>query len=161
MQLRDELWEFLGPGAGRRVVVVGIGSPIRMDDAVGLYVLDLLGELALRDTLLLRTETVPESYTGAIRAFEPTHVLLLDAANFGGEPGDARIIPTNAIAGSSMSTHSLPLNILVDYLSQTICGKVALIGIQGWSNGYGEGLTPKVEEGAKEVAQSLGDALSK
>ena len=94
MTLSEEIGSFIGGGSGKRVAIVGIGSPIRGDDAVGLYVLDLLKDMKLGDTLLLRTETVPESYTGKLRDFNPTHVILVDAANFRGEPGEVRVIST-------------------------------------------------------------------
>jgi hypothetical protein len=42
MDLRAELHAFFGAAEGRRVVIVGIGSPIRGDDGVGLRVLEIL-----------------------------------------------------------------------------------------------------------------------
>jgi len=159
MALRAELHAFFGAAEGRRVVLVGIGSPIRRDDGVGLRVIELLEEKNLRNILLLRAETVPESYTGAIRDYSPTHILLIDAANFNGEPGEGKIIPTQMIANVSVSTHSLPLNIFADYVRKSICDNVKLLCIQGVEIGLGEGLTPEVEEGAKNVAELLYELL--
>jgi hydrogenase 3 maturation protease len=155
MSLRAELRAFLGGAEGRRVVVVGVGSPIRLDDFVGLRVLELLEGRAPEGVLLLSTETVPESYTGSIRDFHPTHVLIVDAANFGGRPGEGRLIPPEAIANTSVSTHSLPLHIFISYVKKTICPNVALLGIQAAKIDMGEGLTPAVEEGAAEMAKLL------
>jgi len=160
MALRCELKIFFGERKGRRVVIVGIGSPIRRDDVVGLRVLELLEGKTPKDVLLLSTETVPESYTGAIRDFTPTHVLLLDAAHFNGSPGEGRIIPPESIANVSVSTHSLPLNIFIDYLKRSICDNVILLGIQGANIDLGEGLTPEVEDGAKALADLLSDILN-
>jgi len=157
MSLRAELQALLGGPEGRRVVLVGIGSPIRHDDVVGLKVLEFLEGKTPKSVLLLPTETVPESYTGAIRDFQPTHVLLLDAANFNGRPGEGRIIPPKAIANTSVSTHSLPLHIFIDYVKKSICGNVTLIGIQGVNIDLGEGLTLEVEKGAAEIANILLD----
>lgn len=159
MSLRGELSGFFGGPEGRRVVLVGIGSPIRHDDAVGLRVLDLLEGRVPETVLLLKTEIVPESYTGAIRDFSPTHVLLLDAANFGGKPGEARIVPPKMIANATVSTHSLPLNIFIDYIKKSICERVALLGIQGVDISLGEGLTPDVERGAGLIAEAIRDSL--
>ncbi|MCX6648455.1 MAG: hydrogenase 3 maturation endopeptidase HyCI [Candidatus Bathyarchaeota archaeon] len=161
MSLRAELEAFLGAPEGRRVVLVGIGSPMRHDDIVGLKVLEYLEGKTPRSVLLLPTETVPESYTGAIRDFQPTHVLLIDAANFNGAPGGARIIPPNLIANASVSTHSLPLHVLIGYIKKTICENVVLVGIQGVNIDMGEGLTPEVERGASEIAKMLLDLLNK
>ncbi len=157
--LQDELKAFLGQPEGRRVAIVGIGSTIRRDDAAGLRVVELLESRELKEVLLLRTETVPESYTGVIRDFAPTRVILIDAAAFGGYPGDARTILPDRISNATVSTHSLPLNVFIGYVSKTICPNVVLIGIQGADNGMGEGLTPEVEEGAKRIATLLEELL--
>lgn len=159
MSLRKELRIFFGEPEGRRVVLVGIGSPIRHDDVVGLKVLELLQKKLPGSVLLLPTETVPESYTGAIRDFAPTHVLLLDAANFNGAPGEGRIIQIKMIANMSISTHRLPIHIFIDYIRKSICPNVALLGIQGVNIDIGEGLTPEVEEGATSIAEILVDLL--
>jgi hydrogenase 3 maturation protease len=160
MSLKEELEEFFGSAKERRVVLVGIGSPIRHDDVVGLRVLELLEAKLPPSILLLPTETVPESYTGSIREFAPTHILLLDAAHFGGVPGEGRIIPTEIITNISISTHSLPLHIFIDYIKKSICPRVLLLGIQGANIELGEGITMEVEEGAKLIAKILIDLLN-
>jgi len=159
MSLREELQTFLGGPEGIRVAVVGVGSPIRRDDFVGLRVLELLTGHTPENVLLLSTETVPESYMGTIRDFNPTHVIIVDAANFGGTPGEAKIIPPSAIANPSVSTHSLPLNIFIGYVKKSICPNVALLGIQGVNIDLGEGMTPSVENGAAEAAILLQELL--
>lgn len=161
MSLRGALSTFLGSAEGRRVVIVGIGSPMRRDDFVGLRVLELLSGMMPENVLLLPTETVPESYTGSIRSYKPTHVVLLDAANFGGAPGEARIVSPKAIVNTSVSTHSLPLHVFIEYVKQTICEKVTLVGIQGMNIEMGEGLTPEVEKGARDLATMLQELLTK
>jgi hydrogenase 3 maturation protease len=161
MSLKAELVVFLGAPEGRRVVIVGIGSPMRHDDVVGLMILEHLEGKTSNGVLLLPTETVPESYTGAIREFKPTHVILLDAANFKGEPGEGRIIPPNLIANASVSTHSLPLHVLIGYIKKTICENVILVGVQGVNIEMSEGLTPEVEKGALEIAEMLLEILKK
>ena len=159
MGLADDLRAFFGVAKGRRVVLVGIGSPIRGDDAVGLRIIELLDGRMREDVLLLSTEIVPESYTGKIREFDPTHVLMIDAADFNGEPGEGRMIPTQQIGGVTMSTHSLPLTIFADYIRKTLCSNVALLGVQFQNSGFGTGLTPEVEEGAQKMAEVLYEVL--
>jgi len=161
MSIKGELSAFLGIAKGRRVVIVGIGNSMRHDDFVGLKVIELLSVMKIENVLLLLTETVPESYTGSIRSYEPTHVILLDAANFGGSPGEARIVSPKTIVNISVSTHSLPLDVFMGYISQTICEKVVLVGIQGLDVELGEGLTPGVEKGAHDLAKILQELLTK
>jgi hydrogenase 3 maturation protease len=103
---------------------------------------------------------VPESYTGTIRDFQPTHVVIVDAANFGSAPGEARIIPPKAIANTSVSTHSLPLHVFIGYVKQSICPNVILLGIQGVNIDFGAELTPEVEKGAHALAGLLQTLLN-
>ena len=159
MTLKDELREFLGEAEGRRVVIVGIGSPIRGDDAVGLLVVDHLEERPREDVLVLKAETVPESFTGAIREFRPTHVLMVDAAHFEGRPGEARMIPTQAIGGSTVSTHSLPLTVFSNFIERTMSSNVALLGIQVKDITFGTEITPEVNRASREIAEAISEVL--
>jgi hydrogenase 3 maturation protease len=161
MSMKAELEVFLGDSEGRRTVLVGIGSPMRHDDVVGLKVIEYLEGKTSGNVKLLSTETVPESYTGVIRDFQPTHVLLIDAANFNGLPGEGRIVPEKAIANTSVSTHSLPLHVLIGYIKKTICENVILIGIQGVNIEVGDGLTLEVEKGAVKIAKMLLELINK
>ena len=86
---------------------------------------------------------------------------MIDAAHFNGKPGEGRIIPTQLITGTAVSTHNMPLTILSDYIEKSMCAKVALLGIQPVDIFYGEGLTPEVEAGAVTVSKTLYDSLKK
>jgi hydrogenase 3 maturation protease len=156
MMYRDLLIKFLGNSEERRVAILGIGNPLRGDDAVGLVILEDLEDMGLGENfLLLRTETVPESFTGEIREFQPSHILLMDAANFGGEPGEARIIPQHLIKGQTVSTHNMPLNIFTEFIRKSITPNVILLGIQIVKAGFQEDMTPQVEESAHRIAETL------
>lgn len=159
VSLKDQLSEFFGKDKERRIVVIGIGSRIRGDDAVGLAVVEHLEKTRMENVLLLKTETVPESFTGAIRAFRPTHVLMVDAAHLNEEPGEARIIPTEKIGGESISTHRLPLTVLSNFIKETMCADVILLGIQPQSIAFGTELTPTLKKAAEKVAETIREAI--
>ena len=66
-----------------RIVVAGIGNPIRMDDFAGVKIVqDLKGQVSDK-VMLIECETVPESFIQQIIDFKPTHILLIDAAILG------------------------------------------------------------------------------
>jgi hydrogenase 3 maturation protease len=84
-----------------RIVIAGIGNPIRMDDYVGVKIAqDLRGKVSDR-VMLLECETVPESYVQQILDFDPTHLLLIDAAFLGLTPGEAKLVNPEQLVGSS------------------------------------------------------------
>lgn len=147
--------------SARKVVVAGIGNPLRMDDFVGMKVVqNLLGQTSDR-ILLIECETVPESSLQTIVAFDPTHVLLIDAAILGVAPGETRLVrPGELISTPAISTHMLPLRIFCDYLANTTRAKVALLLIEPEKTEFGEGLTRTLQNSAEKISTVLLQILS-
>jgi len=143
-----------------KVVIAGIGNPIRMDDFVGTKIAqDLQGRVS-ENVYLIECETVPENFIQKIIDFNPTHVLLVDAAILGLEPGDSRLIkPERLAAFPAYSTHALPLRIFCEYLAETTKAKIALLLIEPKKAGVGEGLTPEVEASAQKIVDILLEIL--
>ena len=139
-----------------RVVVAGIGNPIRMDDFVGVKIVrDLQGRVSEK-VLLIECETVPESFIQQIVDFKPTHVLLIDAAVMGLEPGTCRLVkPEHLKVFPAISTHMLPLRVFCDYLAGATNAKIALLLIEPKETDFGEGLSPEVDAAEKTIVNFL------
>ena len=116
--------------------------------------------MGLTGVMLLNTETVPEAFTGKVESYEPTHVLLLDAANFGGRPGETRLIDSTHIGGQAISTHSLPLSIFISYIEKSLGITVLLLGIQPKTVTFGDEMTTELAEASKRIAETLNRVLS-
>jgi len=140
----------------KRVVVVGIGNPIRMDDFVGVKIVqDLHGKVSDK-VYLIECETVPESFIRQIVDFDPTHIILIDAAMLGLEPGDSQLIEPKQLAMfPAFSTHALPLRIFCEYLAETTKAKIILLLIEPKKADFGEGLTPEIKASAQEIVDLL------
>jgi hydrogenase 3 maturation protease len=144
-------------GAGR-VVVAGVGNPFRRDDFVGVEIVRSLKGKVSKNVYLIEAETIPENYMHQIAAFNPTHILLVDAGIINKKPGTATLANLKQLTRkTSISTHTLPLKIFCDYLSQTTTAKIALLIIQPMDASFGEGLTPKL----KKTAEALTNLLQK
>jgi len=144
-----------------RVVIAGIGNPIRMDDFVGVKIVQDLRNKVSERILLIECETVPESFIQQIIDFDPTHVLLIDAAILGLEPGDSRLTePAQLTNFPAFSTHMLPLRIFCEYLAKTTKAKIALLLIEPKKTDFGERLTSEIEASAREIAKTLLELLS-
>ena len=139
-----------------RVVVAGIGNPIRTDDFVGVKIVqDLEGKVSEK-IHLLECETVPESFLEPIIEFNPTHVLLIDAAFLGLKPGAARLIDPERIADfPAVTTHMLPLRIFCEYITKMTGAKIALLLIEPKNAEFGEGLTPEDQAAAEKIVAIL------
>jgi hydrogenase 3 maturation protease len=139
-----------------RVVVAGIGNPIRRDDFVGVEIVRNLKNKVSKSVFLIEAETVPESFIDPITKFKPTHILIIDAGVMDKKPGTSKLAdPTQLMRKTSISTHTLPLRIFCDYLTQTTAAKIALLIIQPMDASFGEGLTPKLKQTAKTQTKLL------
>lgn len=144
-----------------RIVIAGIGNPMRMDDFVGVKIAqDLKGKVSGR-VMLLECETVPESYVQQILDFDPTHLLLIDAAFLGLKPGEAKLVnPEQLVGSSAFSTHMLPLRIFCEYLRKELKISIALLLIEPKKTDFGEGLEPEISSSASKIAKILNKILS-
>ncbi len=140
----------------KKVVIAGIGNPIRTDDYIGLKIVEQLKGKLTETVFLLECETVPESYLLDIEEFNPTHVLLIDAAFLGLNPGEASLVDAEKMGDfSAITTHLLPLRIFCDYVKQATGAKIALLLIEPKSTEFNEGLTAEVQAAAEQLTKIL------
>jgi hydrogenase 3 maturation protease len=149
-----ELREWLS--GAKKVVIAGIGNPIRMDDFVGVKIVrDLYGKVSEK-VLLIECETVPESFIQQIINFNPTHILLIDTAVMGLRPGEWRLLKANNLrAFPAISTHMLPLRVFCDYVAKAAEAKIALLLVEPGQTGFGEELSPEVATSSKRIVSLL------
>ena len=144
-----------------RIVVAGIGNPIRTDDFVGVKIVqDLNGKVSER-VHLIECETVPESFMQEIVDLKPSHVLLIDAAVLGLKPGEIRLVFPEQVADfPAVTTHVLPLRIFCEYITKMTETKIALLLIEPENTEFGEGLTPKVQKVAEKITKVMLELFS-
>ena len=159
--LKQMLASLPGPDKPIRIALVGIGHELRGDDAAGIAIARALEPLAASHDRLLVIDagSVPESFVGVLRRFEPDLVVLLDAARLGADPGTIRWIAWQEITGISAFTHSLPLNIFVEYLIKELDCEVAILGIQPGQTSFGEPLSPVIQESVGKAVDMLTNLL--
>ena len=138
------------------MVIAGIGNEIRMDDFVGVKIIqDLQGKVS-KKVHLIECETVPESFMDEIIELKPSHVLLIDAAMLELKPGDVRLYDAARVANiPAITTHMLPLRVFCDYITQMAQTKLALLLVEPKNTDFGEGLTPEVALSAKRIVKIL------
>jgi hydrogenase 3 maturation protease len=142
------------------VVVAGIGNEIRRDDFVGVKIVqDLKGKVS-KKVELIECETVPESFMDEISSFKPSHVLLVDAAILGLKPGEVRLYdPCKIVNMPAISTHSLPVRVFCDYITEMTKARIALLLIEPRETDFGEGLSNEVAKAAAGIVEVLLEIL--
>jgi hydrogenase 3 maturation protease len=145
----------------KRVVVAGIGNPIRKDDFVGVKIVQDLEGKVPKNVCLIECETVPESYMQEIVDLSPSHVLLIDAAFIGLKPGETRLVFPEQVADfPAITTHVLPLRIFCEYITKMTEAKIALLLVEPETTEFGEGLTAMVQAAAEKIVETLKDLLA-
>lgn len=107
-------------------LIMCIGNPEGGDDAVGPYVAQKLKGSGID---FIDCGTNPENYTSVVKRKNPEKLIIIDASDMGLEPGQIRIVPKEKIGLMHISTHGIPISVLMNYLEQYV-KKVILIGIQ-------------------------------
>ena len=140
--------------------MLGIGSELRGDDIAGLLAAQQIEKTITEQTTLPEVrvfigETAPENLTGEIKKFQPTHLIIIDAAELNKEPGHIEIMEPGTIGGTSFCTHSLPLKIIIGYLLESFKFQAIIIGIQPKTLTFGAQPTKEVVAAAKRIAKTI------
>jgi len=114
----------------KRVAIVGVGDELNVHDRLGMLAAKEVEGLHLPNVRVFLAGTVPESVTGPIRRYRPDAVLLLDAADMGARPGAVALVEPQKIRARLLSTHALPLSVVMEFLEKDTGASVDLIGIQ-------------------------------
>ncbi|UCG37188.1 MAG: hydrogenase 3 maturation endopeptidase HyCI [Candidatus Bathyarchaeota archaeon] len=153
-EIEPELLEWLS--GVHRIVVAGIGNPLRRDDFVGVKIVKDLQGISSSSVYLIECDTVPENYMEPIISFQPSHILIIDAALLKLKPGSAKLLNSKQLMKQhAVSTHLLPLRIFCEYLERETKAKIALLLIQPKDANFGEGLTREVQNTADYMAKLL------
>lgn len=132
------------------VLIVGIGNMMKSDDAAGpVFAENILG--SGKKTEAINCGEVPENYLGKITRSKAKTVVLVDAVDMKGKPGEIRLFNSDKIEETGVSTHGISLALIAETIRQESGAEVVLLGIQPKSLKLGEGLSPEVETAVKNL----------
>ncbi|MDD5449765.1 MAG: hydrogenase 3 maturation endopeptidase HyCI [Candidatus Omnitrophica bacterium] len=133
-----------------RIVLVGMGNILRGDDAFG----SLLAK-RLEKTVpfkVLDAGTVPENFFGAVIKESPDTVLIVDAVDFGGRPGEFRFLHGDEVKASNLfATHNMSMGLLFSFIRENTKANVYLLAVQPAEIHFGEGMGPDLNRGLEEL----------
>jgi hydrogenase 3 maturation protease len=109
-------------------LIMCIGNQDGGDDGIGPYIADMMKKEPHNNTVL-DCGTTPENYTAVIKRIKPKTLILIDAAEMNLPAGTIRIIPKEKLGTMHISTHGIPLSILITYLEKEV-ERIIVIGIQ-------------------------------
>ncbi|MGE5203975.1 MAG: hydrogenase 3 maturation endopeptidase HyCI [Chlamydiota bacterium] len=139
-----------------RICVMGVGNVDYGDDGFGVYLAEELAAGGVADVII--AGTTPEHYLGQIVEEGFDHLLVVDAVNFGEEPGTVVFLNAAEIAATfpQISTHKISLGLLARVVEEAGT-RVWLLGAQPESLNPGQELSATMEASMEIIHLLLRD----
>jgi len=110
------------------ITVVGVGNTMMGDDGYGAVLADRVkNKIAAH---VINAGTTPENHVREIRDSNPDVILIVDAADFGGVPGELRIFGRKDISLCGLSTHDASLGLFFEFLERQTHATVYMLAVQ-------------------------------
>lgn len=144
-----------------KVAVVAIGNIMRSDDGLGSKLIELLKARPV-NARLFDCGTAPENYIFPILSTSCDTIVLVDAADLGLAPGEAKVLDLDSIMNISFSTHAPSPRLFTDLLKT---GKpdmnIFVVSVQPKSTALGGPLSDEVLQGLGTLADAFAAALAR
>lgn len=142
-----------------KTVIFTVGNLLKGDDGFGPV---LASRIKDKVPTVIDGGISPENFVHSIIREAPDTILVIDAADFKGKSGQARIFAPEEIAHLGyFSTHSFPITFILKFLQEKCRNaKVIFLGVQPKSVRFGEGLSQEMEEAEGCLRQALIDKLA-
>ncbi|MCM8780588.1 MAG: hydrogenase 3 maturation endopeptidase HyCI [Candidatus Omnitrophica bacterium] len=137
--------DYLKPRLKGEVVILGIGNTLRRDDGLGVILAERLKNRT--PFKVFDVGISPENYLGKIVREKPNTVIIIDAVDFGAQPGEFRLLDADDIKTSNLfSTHNISISLLINYLQNNLKADIIILTVQPKEISLGEGLSPEVKK---------------
>jgi len=127
-----------------KVVILGIGNTLRQDDGIG----SLLA-CRIKDKvpyIVYDSGPTPENYLGKIIKDKPDSIVIIDAVDFGGAPGEFREMEGEDLQTANIfSTHNASLTLAINYLKNNLKADIIALIIQPKRITFTDTLTPELD----------------
>jgi len=144
-----------------RVVLVGIGHPMRGDDYVGSFIVKaLVDRNRVNDVILFDVEDSIEWVILKIAKSNPRHMILIDACEMNLKAGEVSLIRLAEMSYPFFTTHGIPLKLLANkFLPNAETWILAIQPERMEFNGDRTTLSPEVLASASSVSNFIASTL--
>jgi len=126
-----------------KVIILGIGNTLRSDDGVGsILARRIKGKMPF---IVWDAGSSPENYLEKIIKERPDTLVIIDAVDFGGFPGEFNALDGDDIKTVNLfSTHNTSISLIINYLKSHLKVDIIILIIQPKSIVFGNRLSPEV-----------------
>ncbi|MFC1675221.1 hydrogenase 3 maturation endopeptidase HyCI [Candidatus Omnitrophota bacterium] len=133
-----------------KVVILGIGNTLRSDDGIGSILAARIKDRV--PYIVYDAGTAPENYLGKIIKDAPDNIIIIDAVDFGGKPGDSRIVEGEDLKSTNLfSTHNASISLTINYLKSNLKADIIVLIIQPKSIAFGDKMTPELTSALEKL----------
>ncbi|MHC4759535.1 MAG: hydrogenase 3 maturation endopeptidase HyCI [Planctomycetota bacterium] len=150
---KEQILEQLKILIGSNTLIVGIGQILKGDDGIGPLLCEKLNSKISAE--IIEAGTVPENYIQPIVMKAPQNLLIIDAIDFGAEPGQVRLFLPENLSSAAFSTHSLSPRLFINLIKEQIDVNVYLLGIQPAQLKFGQPLSEPVNIAMENIIEIL------
>lgn len=159
--IRKELIDSLTSFLNHNPLILGIGSPLKSDDAFGLLACDYLSSIGVE---CIKCEYGIETCISEISDRRPKALLIIDAVlSRETPPGSIIVADESAVVTGEIlvTTHNIPLKTLLEILRKEYgVEKILIAGATPFSLDYGLELTSEMKKTLEYFIEILKQALS-
>jgi hydrogenase 3 maturation protease len=146
MDWKEELKEFID----NKAVIMGIGSTLKSDDGVGVFIAESLKKFGIDNVIV--AGTTPEHWLGFLTDKKFEKLLIVDSVLFGGEKGEIKLFDLREISERFGLTHSSSLHLFYDFISKEgNIKELKVLAVMPETLEVGENLTASVRRSAGEI----------
>jgi len=126
-----------------KVVILGIGNTLRSDDGAGSILASRIkGKVPF---IVFDAGESPENYLEKVIKEKPDNIVIIDAVDFGGKPGEFRVLETQDLKTTNLfSTHNASISLTINYLQSNLKVDIIILIIQPESISFGDKLSREV-----------------
>jgi hydrogenase 3 maturation protease len=138
-----------------KIVFIGLGNPLRGDDAAGLIFLNRLHALnQFKEAYFIEVGTNPENYLQQIVNCPASLVVFIDTSKWGGQPGEITWLPSDKIETIAISTHAFSIKMVEEYLQSERQFDFRYLVIEPEQMDMGESLSKSVSKSLDKFFES-------
>ena len=128
-----------------KVIVLGIGNTLRSDDGAGSVLASRIkGKVPF---VVFDASVSPENYLEKIIKEKPDTVVIIDAVDFGGKPGEFKFLQAQEIKTVNLfATHNASISLTINYLQNNLKADIIILIIQPRSINFGDKLSQEVTD---------------
>ena len=139
----------------KKIVLIGLGNPLRSDQWIGCYATRLLEKEIEADNVKFLVAGTKFKQIEEVAKFDPTNIFILTSFDLKKKPGEIKIIDPRRVQDLLSEEYEPSLASCIKKLKQRTRAIIRIIGIQPKQIDYGKELSDEVKHSIPKIKKEL------